>query len=124
MWLSVEDYNNQQAAGKVSVAAAAGKEGDYFFLDENNVPTKVVSGDAAQMKAMTFLKGNKRYTNAFITVAATESDKAELETLAEALNPGKNDSSTPTSNKGSGGCDAGLGFAGLLALLGLARKRK
>ncbi len=83
----------------------------------------MVSGDAAQMKATAFLKGNKRYTNAFITVAATESDKAELETLAEALNSEENGSSVPTSDKDGGGCDAGLGVLALAALGLIARKR-
>ena len=37
--------------------------------------------------------------------------------------PGNPDA--PTSDKGSGGCDAGLGLAGLLAVIpALARKRK
>ncbi|MBQ9564760.1 MAG: leucine-rich repeat protein, partial [Synergistaceae bacterium] len=91
LWLSEEDYNNHQAAGKVSVSLAAaaarqaslrttesgtalawsavsergtvasqrpGKEGDHFFLDEDDVPTKVVRGDASKMKVVAYLKGN------------------------------------------------------------------
>ena len=123
LYLSPEDYNNRTGLVKVSVAEA-GREGDHFFLDENGVPTKVVRGDAAKMKAMVFLDGDKTYPDAFITVAATESDKTELETLAEALNPEGSGSSTPTSDKDGGGCDAGLGLAGLLAVLGLAVVRK
>ena len=99
-----------------------GKEGDYFFLDENDNPTKVVRGDASKMKAVAYLKGNKTYPDAFITVAATEADKPELETLATELNSGSNDS--PTSDKSSGGCDAGLGLAGLSAVIPLFRKKR
>ena len=98
-------------------ATATGEEGDFFFLDENGVPTTVVSGDASKMTVVAYLEGDKTYDSAFITANATEKDLETLETLAAG--------SAPTSDKGSGGCDAGLGGLALLAVVGLiARKRK
>ena len=97
---------------------------DFFFLAENNVPTATVSGDASKMTAVTFLTANVPYDSAFITADATEKDQPALEELAEKANPNGGENS-PTSNKGSGGCDAGLGVAGLAALLpALTKKRK
>ena len=100
-------------------------EGDYvFFLDENGVPTATVSGDASKMTAVAYLTAGTTYEDAFITVDATEKDQETLTDLKEKSNPNGGENS-PTSNKGSGGCDAGLGGVALLALTGLiARKRK
>ena len=124
-WPSVSHFK-RQAQGEAAVAgvelAAAGEEGQYFFLDENGVPTAVVSGDASKMTAVPFLTAGKEYSDAFITADATEADQAALDTLAEKA--GGSNSDAPTSNKGSGGCDAGLGLAGLLALIGLIAARK
>ena len=124
-WPAVAHF--KQASGSVSVSVASGQEGDFFFLDENGVPTATVSGDASKMTAVAFLTANVPYDSAFITADATEKDQPALTDLAEKANPngGENNPDSPTSNKGSGGCDAGLGVAGLAALLpALTKKRK
>ena len=109
------DYIDRYAAGEVG-------EYDAYFLDENdNVVTKV-TGDASKMKVVPYLEKGKTYDTAFIAVNATENDLKALETLATELNSGSNDS--PTSDKGSGGCDAGLGLAGLSAVIPLFRKKR
>ncbi|MBQ9527976.1 MAG: SYNERG-CTERM sorting domain-containing protein, partial [Fretibacterium sp.] len=121
-WPSAAHF--RQASGSVSVSVASGQEGDFFFLDENGVPTATVSGDASKMTAVAFLTANVPYEDAFITADATEKDQPALTDLAEKANPNGGENS-PTSNKGSGGCDAGLGVAGLAALLpALTKKRK
>ena len=111
-WLSVEHFL-RYAQGRVSVAGAESKEGDFFFLDENGVPTAVVSGDASKMVAVACLKGGETYDSAFITVDATEKDQDTLTDLKE----NATGNGAPTSDKdGGGGCDAGLGSLALLAL--------
>ena len=121
-WPSAAHF--RQASGRVSVSVASGQEGDFFFLDENGVPTATVRGDASKMTAVVFLTADREYSDAFITVDATEKDQETLTDLKEKSNPNGGENS-PTSNKGSGGCDAGLGGVALLALTGLiARKRK
>ena len=107
----------------MSVSVASGQEGDFFFLDENGVPTATVSGDASKMTAVAFLTANVPYDSAFITADATEKDQETLTDLAEKANPNGGENS-PTSNKGSGGCDAGLGGVALLALAGLVATKK
>ena len=115
-WPSVEHF--KRAQGKVSVSlASSGQEGDYFFLDENGVPTAVVSGDASKMTVVAYLEGGKPYEDAFITADATEADQAALKKLEETGSSGNGDPdaapTSPTSDKGSGGCDAGFGAASL-----------
>ena len=85
----------------------------------------MVSGDASRMTVCAYLEGNKPYTDVFITAdATTEKEKAALDDLAEKANPDSG-SNVPTSNKDGGGCDAGLGLAGLLAIVpALALRRR
>ena len=132
-WPSAAHFK-RQASGRVAVAGvelASGQEGDFFFLDENNVPTAVVSGDASKMTVVPYLTAGREYSDAFITVDATTSDDQKaLKDLKEAANGGGNSPTapdtpdSPTSNKGSGGCDAGLGSLALLALVGLIATKK
>ena len=109
------DYINRYAAGEVG-------EYDAYFLDENdNVVTKV-TGDASKMKVVPYLEKGKKYDTAFIAVNATENDLKALEELAEESNSNSGDDvvSNDVSSPSGGGCDSGLGFAGLLTLAGLA----
>ena len=139
-WPSVEFFNayvaRQQSAlaGGVSLAdvsVADSKEGQFFFLDSAGNPVSTVSGDASDMYVVPYLEKDGNYSTAFITADATADDKTELQALAEAANPGNNPDSnpgsekSPTSDKSSGGCDAGFGLAGMLALAaGLLTLRK
>ena len=82
----------------------------------------MVSGDASQMTVVAWLEGNKPYEDAFITADATEKDQETLMDLKEKATG--NDPDAPTSDKGSGGCDSGLGGVALLALTGLALVKK
>ncbi|MBQ9528358.1 MAG: hypothetical protein IJR68_12190, partial [Fretibacterium sp.] len=98
------------------------KEGDYYFLDQNGNATAKVSGDAAVMYVVPYLEKGADYSGAFITADASETDIEALKALEVSANP---DSSAPASDKGSGGCDAGFGLAGMLALAaGLLTLRK
>ncbi len=109
---------------KRCTAAAEGKEGQYFFLDQNNVPTAVVSGDPALMTVCAYLEGGEPYEDAFITVDATPDDQATLKKLEEKAKP-DSDSNVPTSDKDGGGCDAGLGALVMAAIIpALVRKKK
>ena len=119
-WLSVEHFL-RYAAASAELAAGAGREGDFFFLDENGVPTAVVSGDASKIVAVACLNGGTTYDSAFITVDATEKDQETLTDLKETAGGGNG---APTSDKDGGGCDAGLGWLALLAVAGLIVARK
>ena len=62
-----------------------------------------------------------------VSVAAYLDEKFDYEPviLSVETSGGNEDPTVPTSNKGSGGCDAGLGLAGLLAIIpALTRKKK
>lgn len=125
-WPSVEFFNQRAAAqSQVSLAdvsLADDQEGKFFFLDEAGNPVSTVSGDAAKMSVVPYLAEGTDYSTAFITADATSNDKTELQTLAEAAQSG---GESPTSDKSSGGCDAGFGLAGMLALAaGLLTLRK
>ena len=118
----------KQASGSVSVSVAAA-EGECYFLDAEGNRVNEVKGDASNMTVVPYLTAGTTYEDAFITVDATEADQPTFDVLAEKAIPnpngGENSPASPTSNKGSGGCDALSG--GLLALgaLGLlARRRK
>ena len=120
-WPSVS-YFQQHAQGGASVSLAAeGKLGQYFFLDENGVPTAVVSGDASKMVVVACLKGGESYDSAFITVDATEKDQETLKDLKEKATSNPD---APTSDKDGGGCDTLSGGLLALALAGLVATRK
>ena len=123
-WPSVS-YFKQKASGKAaaaSVSLAAGTEGDFYLLDENGNKVEKVTGNASNMTMVPFLTAGKEYSDAFITADATEKDQETLQKLAE--NAGSGGTDAPTSDKDGGGCDAGLGFAGVVALAGLALLKK
>ncbi|MBQ9527860.1 MAG: hypothetical protein IJR68_09625 [Fretibacterium sp.] len=109
----------------VSVAAA---EGECYFLDAEGNRVNEVKGDASNMTVVPYLTAGTTYEDAFITVDATEADQPTFDVLAEKAIPnpngGENSPDSPTSNKGSGGCDAGLGVVALLAFAGLVATRK
>ena len=130
-WPSVEFFlaAAEGASGKISVAGVelADAEGDCYFLDAKGNKVNEVKGDASNMTVVPYLTAGKEYSDAFITVDATEKDQPGLEVLKETGSGGNGDPDapdSPTSNKGSGGCDALSG--GLLALvaLGLVARRK
>ncbi|MBQ9527812.1 MAG: hypothetical protein IJR68_09385 [Fretibacterium sp.] len=126
-WPSVA-YFRGVVSGVVSVAGVrlADGEGDCYFLDEAGNKVDLVSGDASNMTVVPYLTAGGIYSDAFITVDATSSDKSALEKLAASSDPNNPDNpGSPTSNKGSGGCDAGFaGFLGLTLLSSVVWLRK
>ena len=133
-WLSPAAFT-KKATGSVSVAEAT--EGQYFFLDENGVPTSVVTGDPAKMKLVVYLTAvqsaslaaDQPVEGAFITVDGTPDDKTTLEEMTKSDSSGEGgegggNSDGPTSNKGSGGCDALSGGLALLALIPLFMRKR
>ena len=112
VWHPVDEFR--------AVAEGTGTAEPSFLLDENGVPTTVVSGDASKMTVVPYLKANVIYDSAFITADATPDDQATLKVLEEQ----GSSSDAPTSDKDGGGCDAGFGGVALLALAGLIATRK
>ena len=103
----------------VSVAAASTTEGTALFYSDKeckNQITSVTAEDDLIYMAAAFEAGTT-YTPV-VAVESTSGDDSDDEKEDE-------EKTTPTSNKGSGGCDAaGLGSAALLALYGLALRRR
>ena len=99
----------------VSLAAASTAEGTaLFYADESyKTPITSVAATADSLFVAAAFEAGTTYT----PVVAVESTSGEKEEEEE-------EQTTPTSNKGSGGCDAGLGGLALAAALPLLIRRK